>query len=182
MTGQLTCVVGPMFSGKTTWLLETLQSTEKGAKCLVITHATDNRYTNELVICTHNRRTAKAQKVNSLSEIPQSEVDAHAAVFIDEGHFFQDLVEYTDQWATLGKRVYVGMLNGTFRREPFTGTARMFSIAEKLVSLKTDCSLCGEKGNAGFTQRKIADEKELLVGGEDLYAAVCRRCYFAILP
>ena len=182
MPGQLVCIVGPMFSGKTTALIDILHGAEKDASCLVLTHESDNRYTNELVICTHGQRKMAAKKVALLADVPQTEIDRHDAVLIDEGHFFTDLVPCADAWANAGKRVYVSMLKGNFRREPFTNAALMFSIADRIVDLQTDCRVCGEKGTGCFTQRTVADDQELLVGGADIYTTACRRCYFAIHP
>lgn len=182
MAGKLTCVVGPMFSGKTTWLIEALRGAESEASCLVVTHASDNRYTSDLEICTHDRRKAAAQKVACLADVSPALLERHAAVFVDEGHFFPDLVEFSDRWATAGKRVYVAMLKGTFRREPFSNAARMFSVAEQLIDLPMDCNGCGQKNAASFTMRSSSEQAELLVGGAEIYSAVCRSCYFASNP
>ena len=44
-SGELTVVTGPMFAGKTTWLLQELaRLDEENKKCLVLRPVIDNRY------------------------------------------------------------------------------------------------------------------------------------------
>jgi thymidine kinase len=54
--GSIEIIFGPMFSGKSTELLRKVKRyTIAQKKCLVISYAKDNRYSNDPVVSTHDR-------------------------------------------------------------------------------------------------------------------------------
>jgi len=55
-SGFIEIIFGPMFSGKSTELLRKVKRyTIAQKKCLVISYAKDNRYSNDDVVSTHDR-------------------------------------------------------------------------------------------------------------------------------
>ena len=96
-------------------------------------------------------------------------------IAVDEGQFFEDIVEYVDRWANMGKIVIVSALDGTFKREGFHNILDLVPKSEVVTKLSAVCKMCGN--DAFFTQRLGTDTRIHLVGGEDLYIPVCRGCY-----
>lgn len=103
-------------------------------------------------------------------------------VLVDEAQFLteeqvdqlSDVVDYLDI------DVYCFGLRTDFKTHLFPGSKRLFEIADKLEEIKSTCE-CGRKNlvNARFTKDgKLAIAgAQTQVGGDDLYTAICRRCY-----
>ena len=92
---MLTIVCGPMYSGKTTYILEkTAELTSKNKKFLVINHSLDTRYKTNSVV-NHNNESIPATSVNMLNEILKPDFEHNISyyehIFIDEAQFFTDL-------------------------------------------------------------------------------------------
>ena len=177
--GKLTILVGPMYSKKTTNLLLYLEDYEMAKKnCTVIKYKKDKRYAKAETenIISHNKTIRPVNfSVDKLSDIPAMSLVTTDVILIDEGQFFTDIVEFCDQWASLGKDVVVAALSGTFEREPFSNMTRLYSKADKVISLHAVCSICFEK--ACFTKRLSTSNEQVLIGGTELYAARCRKCF-----
>lgn len=117
----------------------------------------------------------KAVKCVKLSEIRDSYKE-YDAIAIDEGQFFPDIVEMCEEMANNGKAVIVSGLDGTFERKPFGNILTLVAIAERVTKLNAICAYCYKL--ASFTQRTIKSREVELIGGEETYKPVCRRCYF----
>ena len=77
--------------------------------------------------------------------------------------------------ANLGKIVIVACLDSDFRREPFGNICSLVAKAESVNKLSSICQYC--KGDAAFSAR-ITNETDIkVIGGQDKYKPVCRRCY-----
>ena len=103
-------------------------------------------------------------------------------VLVDEAQFLteeqvdqlSDIVDYLDI------DVYCFGLRTDFKTHLFPGSKRLFEIADKLEEIKSTCE-CGRKNlvNARFTKdgKLAVAGAQTQVGGDDLYTAICRRCY-----
>ena len=175
--GKIDVIFGPMFSGKSTELQRKMKRyliAEK--KCLIINYAKDNRYSKENVVSTHDKQTMKASKFTLLSEAEHM-VDDYDIIGVDEGQFFEDLVEKAEEWANRGKVVIIAALDATFQRKPFNRVCELVAIAENVKKLHSVCNTCKKKGS--FTQRVSGGSEIELVGGVDIYKSVCRKCFYA---
>ena len=63
----------------------------------------------------------------------------YQVVAIDEGQFFEDIVEFAEEMADLGIIVLVAALDGTFQRKPFNNIVNLLPIAEKVTKLTAVC-------------------------------------------
>lgn len=95
---------------------------------------------------------------------------------IDEGQFFPDLVSFSQDMASRGKIVIIAALDGTFERKPFHDVLDLIPVAEDVTKIKAVCMRCRD-AEAPFTERLIDDTAVEVVGGADIYRAVCRSCY-----
>uniref|UniRef100_A0A8C7WW36 Thymidine kinase n=1 Tax=Oryzias sinensis TaxID=183150 RepID=A0A8C7WW36_9TELE len=121
-----------------------------------------------------SRNTMEAIPANSLSDVRAAALKA-CVIGIDEGQFFPDTVEFSEEMANLGKTVIVAALDATFQRKPFGNILSLVPLAESVVKLHAVCMQCYRE--AAYTKR-IGVEKEVeVIGGADKYQAVCRTCY-----
>lgn len=172
--GQIQVILGPMFSGKSTELMRRIRRYQIADQdCLVIKYAKDTRYSKEFV-STHDHQTIPAIKATKLLSIKT--VGQFSVIGVDEGQFFDDIVEFCEAMANCGKIVVVAALDGTFERKPFGSILNLIPLSESVVKLSAVCNTCFRE--AAFTKR-ISEETEVeVIGGCDKYLAVCRRCFY----
>ncbi|XP_067045316.1 thymidine kinase, cytosolic-like [Acropora muricata] len=172
--GQIQVIFGPMFSGKTTELLRRIKRYQvANHSCIVIKYEKDNRY-DAGGVATHDRQTLRASSCSVLEDIKEKAQD-YSVIGIDEGQFFPDIVQFSEEMAGLGKVIIVAALDGTFQREPFGPILKLVPLAESVVKLSAVCMHCYR--DAAFTKRLGAEKKVEVIGGADKYMAVCRDCY-----
>ncbi|KAL4444721.1 hypothetical protein ABPG74_015929 [Tetrahymena malaccensis] len=173
--GSISVYIGPMFSGKSTSLLnDILKYESQKKKVLVISFAHDNRYSDQAEIVTHQHKTHHAVKCYELKEVEQQYKD-YDVIAIDEGQFFLDIADKCDQYANDGKIVVVAALDATFQRKAFNQILNLIPVAENVIKLKGQCSSCNQESS--FSSRKIKSNVIELIGGEDLYEPLCRTCF-----
>jgi thymidine kinase len=78
--------------------------------------------------------------------------------------------------ANEGKHVIIAALDGDYKREPFGDVLNLIPKAESVCKLNSVCMLCGNDAN--FTQRIGKQTQTIIVGGQELYRPLCRKCYF----
>ena len=74
-----------------------------------------------------------------------------------------------------GKRVIVAGLDQDYRGRPFGPVPALMAIAEYVTKLHAVCARCGAE--ASRSQRLVAQEAQLFVGGAAAYEARCRDCF-----
>mmetsp|Transcript_13696 Transcript_13696/g.43287 ORF Transcript_13696/g.43287 Transcript_13696/m.43287 type:complete len:345 (-) Transcript_13696:748-1782(-) len=176
--GQIDVILGPMFSGKSTELLERVEGLEaRGKVCLVVKPAVDNRY-SQSAVTTHTGRSRECVTVLRLSELLGSDAFKSAdVVAVDEAQFFPDLVEFCLEASEgRGIAVVVAGLDGDFRRRPFGQTLDLIPLADSAMKMLADCGVCGK--GAMFSLRTVGSQSTTLVGGAESYMPVCRRHYY----
>ncbi len=117
-----------------------------------------------------------SQVVERPAEIlPLVEKDTEV-VGIDEGQFFDaSLVEVADALANRGLRVIVAGLDQDYRGRPFEPMPQLMAVAEYVDKTLAVCMCCGAPANR--SQRLVATEDRVVVGGAGQYEARCRRCF-----
>jgi thymidine kinase len=175
---SLTLVLGCMYSGKSTELMRQIKR-EKiiSDKYLIISSKLDTRYGINKII-SHDHESFPCISVSNLSEISDSEIKNNDKIFIEEGHFFDDLVEYVSKWVDeYKKEVIVFGLSGDFERKPFKNISELISMADSVKMLKSLCSICNDGTEAIFSKRLSVSKEKIEVGSHDVYIPVCRECY-----
>lgn len=182
-SGRIQIIVGSMFAGKTNELLGTLNTygdSMSTKKILYINHSLDTR--TAAAFSTHGHISGLSKRVDAIKLKKLSDYDAktYDIIGIDEGQFFDDLVEYTLAMCSLGKIIVVASLDLDCFKRPFGHVAELLGHADTVTKLHTYCRTCGEKGiisNAIYTKRVTNEKDTVSVGGKDKYIAVCRLCY-----
>jgi len=177
----LQIIIGPVQSGKTTDLIQKLMIHHlMGKKVLYINSILDTR--SKEFFSTHNLTIGevsfKGVKLDRLAEYDISEYDV---IGIDESQFFGDLKVNVLDWVdNRGKIVLVYGLDGDYNRENFGQISELLSYCDSITKLKAFCMSCKKKGESGlgiFSKRLVKNSSSVLIGGGEMYAPVCRRCY-----
>lgn len=173
--GRIELIEGPMFSGKTTELIRRRRCAQFGhVECLVVKPLMDTR-NDDLRVSTHSKDSIDAMTCELLMNLREKVLTNYDAVFIDEGQFFPDLVEFCSNMATCGIRVVVAALNGTFEQHAFPVIAQLVPHCDQVDLLMAQCVRCGDP--APFSFRKDVTNREMNdIGGADKYEARCRAC------
>ena len=150
-----------MFSGKTTELIRRLQRFQIAQyDCLIIKYKNDTRYTEEEAVSTHDKLMLPAVSATNLFDLNRT-YNIHSnfeVIGIDEGQFFPDVVEFSEEMANLGKIVIIAALDGTYQRKGFANILELVPLAEHVIKLTAVCMICFENGS--YTKR-ITEDKEV---------------------
>ena len=173
--GKIQLIIGPMFSGKSTELFRRIEKYEiSKKKTILIKYTKDIRYSKK-DICTHSNKKKKALSCLHLDEIEKKNINEVDVIGIDEGQFFDDLVEFSNFYADIGKTIIISALDGTFEKKPFPVIANLIPTVETILKLSAICMICG--GKACYSKRITREMEINLIGGIDKYIAVCRECF-----
>lgn len=165
----LTLILGPMFSGKTSYLI-TKFKTEQNQKILSIKYSSDNRYNSDK-ICSHDHLSIPAIKINDINLI--NNLTNYDIVLIDEGQFFKNLDKWIRNINFKGK-IYISALNGDYNQKPFGDIPFLISKADEIIFLHGKCQFC--HCCSSFSKRIVPSLKQVEIGGTDKYVPVCGEC------
>ena len=193
-SGYLELIIGPMFSGKTSRIVEIYNQCKFcNISVAVINHSIDNRYDEEQ-LSTHDQIKIPCIKTEKLFDIwaehislednietiprikDKFKIATSNVILINEGQFFPDLFEFVNKLLVEGKKVYVCGLDGDFERKKFGSILELIPLCDKVNKLSSLCSLCRD-GTPGIFSMRLTHEREQTVVGSENYIPVCRKCY-----
>jgi thymidine kinase len=171
---MLTAIVGPMFSGKSTELLRRLERARIAGKRVVLIKPEEDirKY------LTHNglETSLKTIYLDNLRDF--GDWDKYDVIGIDEGQLLKGLTIVTCFGYNKGRHILVAGLTLTSERKLFADMLTVMAEAEEIVRLNAVCMRCGsEYGTYSFYKFNDKD-RDIKVGGEEDYEALCRECYF----
>jgi len=178
--GYLEIILGSMFAGKTTRLIEKYRECVflKQRVC-VINYEEDKRY-DEVKLSSHDLVKIESLNLKKLSDIfdENKEDILNAEVFlINEGQFFGDLDSVVIHLVeNMKKSVYIYGLDGDYKREKFGKLLDLIPYCNKVKKLTALCNICRDGTKAYFTKRVTKDTSQKLIGSDN-HIAVCRNCY-----
>lgn len=171
-----------MNAGKSTSLLQTaFNYKERGYKVLIFTSALDDRYgtgkvTSRIGIDADATIIPK-DDITVLNEAKASLISNQiAAIFVDECQFLSEeqvdiLGEIVDEFEI---PVFCYGIRTDFESNLFSGSKRLFEISDSIEELRNICQ-CGNK--AIMNARLVDSTEQVLIGGNDVYQSMCRKCY-----
>jgi thymidine kinase len=190
---HLTIIFGPMFSGKTTRLVQELTRVVDVLehRCLLINHVFDTR-NKEIGVSSHAssfRGVSKLIDVHQTDKLEKVNIDEYNIIGVDEAQFFEDL-EVVKGWVKKGKNVIVsGLITDAFMN-PFGKLHTLFTFADNVIQCHSICSECIKTHDrvittdalnsmkAAFTYKvKSNSENQIDIGASDKYIPVCRYHY-----
>jgi len=169
-------ILGPMFSGKTTRLIqEYRRRTYIKEAVAVINYAEDTRY-DATHLATHDQVMIPCiQTLDIGSAMPQ--LESVTTVFINEGQFFNDLYDRVIELVeNMGKNVYIFGLDGDFTRALFGDIYRLLPLCDTVEKLSALCSQCRDGTPAIFSHRITKEQNQVSIGSSN-YIPLCRACY-----
>ena len=175
--GYLELIIGPMFSGKTSLLVNIYKQYKFcNVPVCVINHDIDTRYHDEL-LSTHDKIMIPCIKANKLTDIMnRTELIESCVILINEGQFFDDLYNNVFELLQQNKKIYICGLDGDFERKKFGQILDLIPLCDKVTKLTSLCSKC-KNGISGIFSMRITEEKQQTLIGTGNYIPVCRKCY-----
>lgn len=179
--GKVTAILGNMYAGKSTSLLNKLNRAKIAKKKVVLYKPKiDNRYAENAVV-SHDGRSFPAVVISSYKELYNC-VDLDTDIVgIDEVQFFDpEIWRAINYLASDGIDIVVAGLSTDYMGQPFETSARIAMISDTIEKLTAVCVKCGE--DAVWTQmvlngEEVTDGERIQVGGSELYEPRCRRCF-----
>jgi len=183
---MLRLYTGPMFCGKTTSMIrDAVNNSLTENKTIIIKYCNDIRYSSELFIITHSGIEFKSDTYTTiiksngtklmLCEIP----DDVTLIGIDEGQFYDDLVEFCTFWSRKGKSISVSALDGDYKMHKFGQVCDLIPICDTVKKLNGICMVC--KSNPSSFTVKLTDNPDIIdIGSKDKYKSACRACFYKI--
>ncbi len=169
---SLKIIMGNMFSGKTTELVRRLKRYEViGKRILVINSSKDTRCF-EHVLRTHDNMKFDCIKTDDLNELNYQDVDVIA---IDEAQFFIGLKVFVEKVLKRGKTVILTGLDGDYKQGKIGEIIDCIPLADKVFKLSAMCMECMDGTHGPFTKRIVDNTETELIGGKEMYRAVCRK-------
>ena len=184
LTGKLHLIIGPMFSGKTTNMLNKLGVLyDTGHKVVYLNHNIDNRdpnacYSTHSSILSGSVSSFHMKQTDSdLGTLDWDQIVAdYDVVGIDEAQFFgRALLDFVKYLVDNNKYVFVAGLNGDFNKNKFGYVLDLIPKADKVNLLSAFCAKCKTLTKAPFSKRIVEGNTDnILVGGSESYIPVCR--------
>ena len=129
----------------------------------------------DTLIASHDGAMAQCSRLATLNEAVTVQGYAQAEmILVDEAQFFDDLVSAVKRFLNNGKTVHVFGLDGDGKQRPFGSVVDLIPLADSVQKLLGLCQICGEPAPFTVTDALIP-ETQVLIGGNELYSAVCRR-------
>jgi thymidine kinase len=189
--GWLQLFLGPMFSQKTSHLISELTKyADLGLSVIYINHKADDREVetrSEFFSCHSSNMTISPKiipyKLDNLLEIEEDENFKKSKIIgIDESNFFNDIERVISWVDNYSKIVFVSGLDGDINRNFIGNTYKLIPYADKYEKLNAVCIECLKENDlmlkaAPFTHRKIFSESQVIVGGNNIYEPLCRKCF-----
>lgn len=172
MSGYLELIIGCMWSGKSTRLIEIYNKLIKqGENPIIINHTMIK--TDKSTLITHDNKEVKCIFMDQLYNrfIPED----IKYILINEGQFFSDLYSWVKTMVnTYNKHIYIAGLNGDFEKKGFSNILSLVPECDSIIKLNAKCSICNK--DAIFTHR-TEESKEQIIVNPKIYVPLCRICY-----
>jgi len=173
----LELIIGPMFSGKTSRIIEVYKQCKFcNISTVVINHSIDTRYDQHLLSSHDKVMIPCIQTKDLVNLLTTQEVKNAKVILINEGQFFTDLYECVELWLKEDKKIYVCGLDGDFERKKFGQILDLIPLCDKVTKMTSLCSQC-KNGTPGIFSMRLTEEKEQTVVGSTNYIPVCRGCF-----
>ena len=172
---SLNLIIGCMFSGKTSKLIQEARRNKSiDKKVLIINYKADNSYGEDKVY-THDIDGLPCTNLMSFSELSDVEYHNSEVICINEGQFFDDIVIFCIKALKDNKDIHVCGLDGDYLQRPFGKILDLIPLADNVIKLHALCKTCNNGQLAMFTKRIVNSNETLLIGGDECYIPVCRK-------
>jgi len=174
---MITLILGPMFAGKSSFLLNEINKLKLIKKeYIAIKPKIDNRYSEDKIV-SHNFISENCFSINSLTELEETGLlDKIDIIIIEEAQFFEGLRDFILKYE-LNKDFIIAGLSGDSDRKPFGEILQVIPLCDNLIKLDSLCLECNDGNKAIFSRCNVNKNSQNLIGSNDLYSCVCRHHY-----
>ena len=173
---SLSIIMGNMFSGKTSELIRRLKRLKILEKRIVVINSAKDTRSPEQVLKTHDNVKFDCYKVLDLFELLNKDTFEDAEIIaIDEAQFFPNLKKFVECCLDIGKNVIIAGLDADAFQRKWGEILDCVPIACEVTKLSALCKYCGSGRPGPFTKRIVENTDLELIGGSDMYVAVCRK-------
>jgi thymidine kinase len=187
---QLYYKYGTMNSGKSFEIIKVAHNyEEQGKPVILFTPAIDDRAGKEW-IGSRSGMSRKAIPVDDQTDLyeyvksfqPEPGLKKVYCVLVDEAQFLKKrhIIQLTRVVDELGIPVMAFGLKNDFQNHLFEGSYNLLIYADKIEEIKTICWYCDRKATMVIRFQDgvpVNEGEQILIGGNDDYKPVCRRCY-----
>lgn len=178
MSSYLHIICGPMFSGKTTRLIQAAhQYQSRNQQLLVVYPRKDTRYKPDS-LTTHAGVSLSATPIDSAQQLLSLAINMQA-ICIDEAHFFGasliDVIRTLLHEAAMPRSITIAGIERNHLGNPFEPFPWLLCEADEVTKLNSSCARCGMP--AVHSKRLIESTQLIAVGGIGDYEARCRDCF-----
>jgi thymidine kinase len=176
---SLEIVVGPMFSGKSSYALSYIRRQRAiGRNVIVIKPNIDKRYSIEQVLVTHNKEQTPCMvwPVDELLDPFVPGILTANCIVLEETQFFKGVRNFVEYILRISrKNILIVGLDGTAGQEPFGEIFECIPWATNVTKLCALCKQCGDGTLAPFTKKICSGDIQMIVdvGGSEKYESVC---------
>lgn len=177
---SLEIVLGPMFSGKSSYALSYIRKQKAiGRYVIAVKPSLDKRYSDTLEIVTHNQDKIPCVVWDSTVPLsPNRFMIQSDCVVVEEAQFFTGLSTFCEFLMNRGIHIVLVGLDGDTTQKPFQNLLDCIPLANRVTKLNALCSMCRDGTDAPFTRYKTLPDQvegQIDVGGAEKYQAVCLR-------
>lgn len=173
---SLEVVVGPMFSGKSSYALSYVRRQRAiGKLVLIIKPKIDNRYSLENVMVTHDNERLSCVVWDTRDMLCSFTDFNYDCYVIEEAQFFQGLKHFCEILLKHSKNILVVGLDGCAKQNKFGEILDIIPLCSSVKKLNALCFLCKDGTLAPYTKSNKIPECQIDVGGAEKYVAVCLR-------
>ena len=176
----ITLIYGPMFSGKTTKLIEIYKETLAQQKnCIAINYELDTRYGKNKII-SHDGLVIDSYSIINIDDFinnsPTKELVSNADyIFINEAQFFESILTSVLYLTNiLKKNVVLCGLDLDYKRQKFGTMMDLLSKATNVFKMTGKCVKCNKA--SCYSHRTVNSYFQILIGTSE-YIPLCETCY-----
>jgi len=172
----LSIIMGNMFSGKTSELIRRLKRLKVIDKQILVVNSAKDTRSPEEVLKTHDNVKFNCFKVYDLYDLMDKSAFEDAEIIaIDEAQFFSNLKKFVESCLDMGKDVILAGLDGDAFQRKWGELLDCIPMATEVTKLSALCMRCGNGNMGPFTKRTVENTELELIGGSDMYEAVCQK-------
>jgi len=181
----LNLIIGPMFSGKTTKLINTYNTYVNAygkEKCIIINYMHDKRYTKETKVVSHDGLSIDCYDTCDLADFIDNKLTQYIFlrakyIFINEAQFFPNLIHLIIfSKNILNKNFILCGLDYDYKKEKFGDLLDLVPYANNVYNLTGKCNTQHCSYPSKYSHRVINSEKQVLIGITQ-YVPLCEHCY-----
>lgn len=179
---SLHIIAGPMFSGKTTSLMQKYaRDVGKNQKPLVLDFETndvsDDTFVDFRSLKNHDGlmidNVVFSKRLMSMSVT--SLMEKFNTVLVNEAQFFPDLFMFVKYHLSENKNIYLYGLDGDFEQQPMGHILALVPHCDSFTKLNGKCANCGV--NPSIFSHRLGDNRDKIIIDHNKYIPVCRTCH-----